>query len=254
MRFLSEYDPLVRKSARRAALSIATTEQTASRLRRMGVTKLEVLPAVAIDPSEIPLPGESSTGDRAGTVRFVSSGNLIDLKGLHLSVRAFAEAGLEQALYWIVGEGPARQKLEGLCRQLDVAGRIRFLGWLPRGEALCKLADCDALLVPSLHDSGSFVCLEAMAAGKPVICLDLGGPSLLVGEDCGVKVPAVKVNHAVRDLAAAMRRVAEDRAVALAMGEAGRRRVLEKFTWSSKIGTMASWYEKLLSEERAGLG
>ena len=46
------------------------------------------------------------------------------------------------------------------------------------------------LIHPSLHDSGGWVCLEAMAAGRPVICLDLGGPGLQVTEKTGIKVKA----------------------------------------------------------------
>src|SRR2546430_4418443 len=41
---------------------------------------------------------------------------------------------------------------------------------------------------PSLHDSGGWVCLEAMAAGRPVICLDLGGPGYQVTEESGIKI------------------------------------------------------------------
>ena len=43
----------------------------------------------------------------------------------------------------------------------------------------------DALLFPSLNDSGGQVVLEALSHGKPVICLDLGGPGTIVTNDCG---------------------------------------------------------------------
>ena len=60
------------------------------------------------------------------------------------------------------------------------------------------------LVHPSLHDSGGWVCLEAMAAGKPVICLDLGGPGEQVTRETGFKIPALDPDQAVKDMARAM--------------------------------------------------
>jgi glycosyltransferase involved in cell wall biosynthesis len=46
----------------------------------------------------------------------------------------------------------------------------------------------DLFLFPSLHDSGGFVVLEALAHGLPVVCLDLGGPKDIVTSNSGVVV------------------------------------------------------------------
>ena len=58
-------------------------------------------------------------------------------------------------------------------------------------ELAGKLADYDILLSPSLYDSGGWVNLETMAAGRPVVCLDLEGPGLQVTENAGIKVAAI---------------------------------------------------------------
>jgi len=63
---------------------------------------------------------------------------------------------------------------------------------------------------PSLHDSGGWVTLEAMAAGRPVICLDLGGPALQVSEATGIKIPAISPPQVVADLASALKQLAGD--------------------------------------------
>ena len=42
--------------------------------------------------------------------------------------------------------------------------------------------------MPSLRDSGGFVILEAMSFGLPVATLDLGGPGIIVDNDCGIKI------------------------------------------------------------------
>ncbi len=137
----------------------------------------------------------------------------------------------QQSEYWIVGDGPERRSLERLSQKLGVAEKTRFFGALPRSEALERLAECDVLVHPSLHDSGGWVCVEAMAAGRPVICLDLGGPALQVTEETGFKVSARTPEQAVEEMVRAMRRLAEDAELRRRMGEAARCRVQEEFSW-----------------------
>jgi glycosyltransferase involved in cell wall biosynthesis len=48
-----------------------------------------------------------------------------------------------------------------------------------------------ALVFPSLHDTGGMVVLEALSLGVPVICLDLGGPGVIVNSSCGIVIPTV---------------------------------------------------------------
>lgn len=247
-RWLAEQDPLVRVSASRARLAVATTEETATRLRKLRARNVEIFPAIALDSQDTNLSRNRQEEAVTKPLRFISIGNLIDLKGFHLGIQAFAEARLENSVYWIVGAGRSRRRLESLCRRLGIVEQVHFHGKLPPGETLSKLAESDVLLFPSLHDSGGFVCLEAMASGKPVVCLDLGGPSLLVGDECGTKVPATNVDLTVRDLATAMCRLAEDREAAQTMGEAGRRKVLADYVWPRKVEAFSRIYDAVLSE------
>jgi hypothetical protein len=92
-------------------------------------------------------------------------------------LRAFARSHqtAPDAEYRLVGDGPARKRLTGIARRPGVSQCVRFRGELPRREALAKLAECDAPAHPSLDDSGGRVCPVAVAAGRPVDCLDAGG-------------------------------------------------------------------------------
>jgi glycosyltransferase involved in cell wall biosynthesis len=172
-------------------------------------------------------------------------GNLLHLKGFHLGLRAFAESGLSDIEYWILGDGPERGHLRLLAEELGISGRVKFWGRVPREEALRKLSECHILVHPSLHDSGGWVCLEAMAAGRPVICLDLGGPTMQVTEDAGIKVPPITPKQAVSDLAAAMRALSKDYDLLARMGEAGKRRVAENFGWREKGARIADLYQEM---------
>jgi glycosyltransferase involved in cell wall biosynthesis len=116
---------------------------------------------------------------------------------------------------------------------------------MARAQVLERLAECDVLVHPSLHDSGGYVCVEAMAAGRPVICLELGGPALLVTEQTGIKIPATSPEQVIRDLAAAMSQLACDPLECERLGESARRRVRENFAWEGKGDFIAAIYNRV---------
>jgi glycosyltransferase involved in cell wall biosynthesis len=162
-------------------------------------------------------------------------------------LKAFAEAAIPRSAYWIVGDGPERANLTDLVRRLGLTDRVRFWGAQPRSAALEKFAACQVLVHPSLHDSGGWVCLEAMALGKPVICLDLGGPAELITPRTGIKVPAISPVQAVSDLARAMTVLGTDSDLRRAMGAAGRERVRDEYIWEKKGDRLEALYASVLN-------
>jgi len=243
-RWLGEHDPFVRQTARKAVLGLATTEETAKRMRALGCPTVEVLPAVALAEEEIEELGKLPLRT-APPFRVLSLGRLLHLKGFHLGLEAFAELqrAVPESEYWLTGDGPERKRLERLAHRLGLDGKVRFWGAVTRARALELLAECDLLLHPSFHDSGGYVCVEAMAVGRPVVCLDLGGPALQVTEETGIKVPAISPEQAVRDLAAAIYKLAADPDLRARMGQAGRQRVEQHFNWESKASAMMEIYK-----------
>jgi len=242
-----ELDPFVRLTARRAVLGLATTEQTAARLRALGCGRVEVLSQVGLPAEEIvqlaacPIAGHTF-------FRLVSVGELLHLKGFELGLRAFAllKSRFPTSEYWIIGDGPERKRLLKVARELDVGSSVRFWGQVPRQQVLEMLRECDALVHPSLRESGGWVCVEAMAAGRPVVCLDLGGPALQVTDQTGIKIAAISPEQTVQDLAGAMERLALDSALRARMAEAGRERVQQLFHWERKGEQWAALYEELV--------
>jgi glycosyltransferase involved in cell wall biosynthesis len=178
-------------------------------------------------------------------------GRLLHWKGFHLGLKAFAAAAIPQSEYWIVGDGPERANLSDLVRRFGLADRVRMWGEQTRPDALEKLATCHVLVHPSLHDSGGWVCLEAMAAGKPVLCLDLGGPAALVTDRTGIKVPAQNPQQAVSDLAKAMTALGTNPDLRHTMGEAGRERVREEYIWERKGDRLDAFYASVLGNAAA---
>src|SRR5262249_39955664 len=126
------------------------------------------------------------------------------------------------------------------------ADKVHFWGRLPRQQVLEKLVECDVLVHPSLHDSGGCVCLEAVAAGCPVICLDLGGPALQVTEETGLKVPAITPEQVVNDLMQAMLWLAKNPDRRKLMAEAGQKRAAEHFEWGKKGEWIREVYQEVV--------
>jgi glycosyltransferase involved in cell wall biosynthesis len=244
---LGEGDPFTRMTARRSFLARATTEDTAKRLHKMGVKNVQVFSESGLSQEEIERLGQCPLSENSEKIRFISMARLLHWKGLHLGIRAFARAALTNAEYWLLGDGPERERLETLATQLGIADRIKFWGRLPRAETLRKLGESHVLVHPSLHDSGGWVCLEAMAAGRPVVCLDLGGPSIQVTAETGFKVPAHQPEQAVRDLAEAMVCLAKDPELRIRMGQAGQKRVEQEFSWQAKGRQLAQLYREILN-------
>ena len=247
VRWLGEHDPFVHLTARRSALVRATTVDTAERLYRMGVRNVQILPEAGLSKEDIAL--LSRYGSPPSTpVRFISMGRLLHWKGFHLGLRAFARADLPDAEYWLLGDGPEQQRLQTLAQELDIAHRVKFWGRLPREETLQKLGECHVLVHPSLHDSGGWVCMEAMATGRPVICLDLGGPAIQVTKETGLKIPAHYPDRAVYGLSEAMVYLAKNSELRARMGLAGQKLVSEAYSWQAKGECLTQVYEEVYSK------
>lgn len=245
VRWIGEKDPFVCLDARKAKIILSKARETAERLRLLGASNVQVYSESGIAKEEftkvcaMPL-------RNANPFRLASVCRLLHWKGFYLGLRAFARFQREIPLseYWFIGDGPEQGNLQRLAQRFGVSDKVRFWGGLPRARVLEKLAECDVLVHPSLHDSGGWVCLEAMAAGRPVICLDLGGPALQVTKDTGIKVPAITPRQAVDDLTEAMCCFARDSDLRRRMGESARQRVGEHFDWGKK----GEWIEKLYQE------
>jgi glycosyltransferase involved in cell wall biosynthesis len=74
---------------------------------------------------------------------------------------------------WIVGDGPARNTVERILQQKEMASRVRLLGRLDNTEIYELLAQCHALVLLSDYEGLSVSMLEAMATGVVPICLDM---------------------------------------------------------------------------------
>lgn len=118
-------------------------------------------------------------------------GRLREEKG----TRYFVEAAVDvlqkypQTRFFIAGDGPLRQELEALARELGVAAQVTFAGFCQDIPAI--LALLDVVVVPSLTEGSPLAVLEAMAMGKPIVATSVGGTKeILENGKTGLLVPA----------------------------------------------------------------
>jgi glycosyltransferase involved in cell wall biosynthesis len=130
--------------------------------------------------------------------RFIFAGRLLHWKGVHFAIRALAEARktIPDVTLTLIGCGPEEQWLREVAAKYAVADAVVFAGYLPRWMLVDTLNSYTAFVYPSLHDSGGFAVLESLQEGTPVVCLDLGGPGIIVTSSCGIIIPTADADEA----------------------------------------------------------
>ena len=180
-----------------------------ARLRRFGGIQSDVLYP--------PPPQRDYRHESYGDYLFGVS-RLAPLKRFDLVLRALAEPVAAGIRFVIAGEGAELERLRALASHLDIADRVQFAGRLTDQQMIDHYARCRAVVFPPFNEDYGFVTIEAFMCGKPVItCTDSGGPAELVrdGDSGYVTAPTPEA------LAAAMRRLVDDRRLAARLGEAG---------------------------------
>jgi glycosyltransferase involved in cell wall biosynthesis len=187
-------------------------------------------------------------GRRNNRFQVLSAGRLIRLKAFDLAIRGFKlfSTKVPDAEFAIVGDGPDLLRLQALVSRLGLQAQVRFEKWMPREGLLAKMRSCDVFLFTSLRDGGGLVVVEAMASGKPIICLDLAGPGFHVTPECGFKIPACSPNETIELMAQALERLYRGRELRGKMGQAARTRAEQVYTWDHLGDRLLKIYEEVL--------
>src|SRR2546427_241939 len=235
-------------AARRSDRVVAISSYTADQLRELADVPIEVIPYTTSLPE---VGGTSPAPDGKGPVLFV--GRLVERKGVAHLIEAIARLGSLAPRLEIVGEGPERPGLEALAGRLEVADRVVFRGKIPPDELQASYARAAVGVFPSVLDARrgtegvGGVLLEAMNHATPVIASRVGGiPDIVEDGVSGLLVPPGDAAA----LAAAVRRLGDDPALARRLGEAGRRRLREQFSWPAIVQRWLDLYTDLVTRPR----
>ncbi len=241
-------DPFVGVTARRSAIALPTTLETSNKIRSLGAPNIRIQHECALSTGDIANLSKVQVREDSTPFSLLSMGRLLGWKGYYLGIHAFAELlkTHPHSEYWLVGDGPERPRLEAMAQDLGISANVHFTGTIPRTETLRYLEHAHVLLHPSLHDTGSWVCLEAMAAGRPIVCLRRGGLTTLIDDATGFRVSADKPQQTIHDLAQALATIADDQDLRLRMGVAARERVNEHFSWDAKSKQFDKIYREVV--------
>ncbi|WP_128255506.1 glycosyltransferase family 4 protein [Falsirhodobacter deserti] len=225
-----------------ASALIVANDRTATGLPKAAKGDVLTLVENGVDLAVWSPPQPETAPNRDGT-RFVFMGRLVDWKAVDVLVEAMARLPQDiPATLEIIGNGPMRPSIEAAVQAAGLSDRVTFAGWLPQSECAKRIAQADALVLPSIYECGGAVVLEAMACSLPVIATAWGGPVDYLNEECGILVPPTSRAALVEGFAAAMTKLAADPELRRRMGEAGRARIVAEFDWNTKIDRILEIY------------
>lgn len=229
---------------RRADALLIFARTARERLLRLGAQpeKVRMLPQFGLDPELFHPPETGERGD-VFSVGFV--GRLVHSKGVDVLLRALAGLSGEWRAQ-IVGDGEERVSLERLARSLGIGERVEFVGWIDPADAPGYLRGWHTLALPSRttarwREQFGRVLIEAMACGVVPIGAATGEIPHVIDSDGYIFT---------EDDAAALRNILQklqnEPRARERLAEAGRKRVLDEFTWDVLAEKTHRLYEDVM--------
>ena len=235
---------------REAAAVIVQTHEEERLLRSLDLPLPEV---VVVPPGYRPLPTMPPEAPSFAVQYGISGpyvlfvGRWASNKGLLELVDAFAALLREapEAHLVLVGEdGGMRAAVEARSRAVGVEGRLHAVGHLSDERWITAAYQGARLTVlPSEYEAFGLVLLESLAQGTPVVASRVGGiPEVVEDGKAGLLVPP----RSPTELARAIDRLWNDRALARRLGEYGRTEVVPRFTWEALADRLDALYRRLV--------
>ena len=172
---------------------------------------------------------------RAAEELLISVGRLVEKKGFHVLIRALPAVlrSHPDVRLHLIGEGPERERLESLVRELGLESRVRFLGARSNDEVRRAVGEARVFALPCVRaasgdkDGIPVVLMEAMALGVPVVAGALPAIRELVD---GTATGLLCEPGSVEDVERALLELFGSSSARECLGSGGRRRVLEEFS------------------------
>ncbi len=187
-----------------------------------------------------------SLGIPADAPLILHVGRFVEQKNHRGLIEVFSRLAhiLPQARLLLVGEGPLRPTVERLVESKNLRNLVHFLGF--RNDVPRLMTKCDLFLLPSLHEGLPVVCMEALAAGLPVVASKI--PGLVEAVDDG----ATGLLHEVDDydgMARSGYKILTDRDYSRQLGDAGKARVTSFFSKEAAAMRLLKLYAELLGKD-----
>jgi glycosyltransferase involved in cell wall biosynthesis len=175
------------------------------------------------------------------------------MKGIATLLEAFAKMRTERDVELVLVTRPTPGgRTERLIDSLGIADHVSFVNGITDAELVEVMGSAEVACVPSLYEGFSLPTAELMACETPLVVSRAGAIPEVVGPDgeCADLVTPGDVGELERALGAML----DDPARRERMGRAGRRRVLEKFSWRAVAEATAAAYEEVVGSSTAARG
>ncbi|HEY4610030.1 MAG TPA: glycosyltransferase family 4 protein [Ilumatobacteraceae bacterium] len=209
----------------------------------MGVSldRMRLVP-VGVDPELFtPMPGVVR---RPGRLITTASAD-VALKGLSYLLEAMAKLRTERDVTLTIIGKPRDGASNDLIDQLGLRPHIEFVSGVPDERIVELYAEAELAVVPSLYEGFSLPAIEAMSTGICLVATDGGALPEVTGRD-GDTVLQCRAGD-VDDLVRALRRGLDDAELRARVGDAGRRRVVERWSWRHCAQLTVDQYREVLA-------
>lgn len=175
------------------------------------------------------------------------AGRIAEEKGWRVFLNALAQR--PDAYGVLIGDGPEGDDARKLAEEKGLTGRLTFAGFRSDINNAINALDC-LVLASTWAEPCAAVVQQAMALGNPVIGTDIGGTPEMVARDAtGLLVPPGDAYALARAVAA----LADDPALRVRMGQAGRERAEERFTLRGMTDRNEALYYDILQAKSPGI-
>jgi glycosyltransferase involved in cell wall biosynthesis len=166
----------------------------------------------------------------------------VPLKGLSYLIEALAKVRTERedAHLVVIGQPRLKSRVPAQIERLGLQGAIEFVSGVSDERIVELYAEAEIAVVPSLYEGFSLPAVEAMACGVPLVTTTGGALPEVVGKR-GESAMTVEPGDPGA-LAQAIIDVLHDDALRARLGEGGRARVLDRFTWRRTAEATAEHY------------
>ncbi len=173
------------------------------------------------------------------------------MKGISYLLEAVAKLRTEREVELLLVTRPrAGGRTEQLIGQLSLQDVVRLVHGISDAELAAVVGSAEVACVPSLYEGFSLPTVEAMACATPLVVSRAGAIPEVVGED-GICADLVTPGD-VGELTTALGRMLRDPDRRRRLGEAGRRRVEERFSWRAVAAATVGVYQEAIDARNGG--
>lgn len=168
-------------------------------------------------------------------------------KGVPVLVRAFHQIYSQHpdAILRIIGSGPEEAIIKATIAELGLADRVQMVGRKPHAEVLQEMVWADCFALVGWDEPFATVYLEAMAAGKPVICCNDGGITDILQDDIhGYTVPPKDIQATAN----ALDRILKNDAKRIELGHNAKRLIERELTWDIQMAKLLNLFEEAIDQ------